>query len=70
MAVKNFVYFRQDWFSRMVAGIKKTFFCHFWPNLDKHFATHPQKAQIRNSLNSILVNKAVYYYQLCYFKTD
>ena len=54
MAVKNFV-FRQNWVGRKVAGIKKTFFGHFWPNLDPHFG--PQKAQIRNLLNRILVKK-------------
>ena len=52
MVVKNFVFnFRQDWVDRKVAGMKKIYFCHFWPYLD------PQKAQIRNFLNSILIKK-------------
>ena len=53
MAVKNFV-FRQNWVGRKMAGMKKTFFAIFKPTW-----THilPQKAQIRNSWNSILVKK-------------
>ena len=53
MAVKNFI-FRQNWVGRKVAGIKKTFF----PFLTQPGPTFwPQKAQIRNSLNRILVKK-------------
>ena len=43
MAIKNFV-FRQNRVGRKVAGMKKTTFC-------------PQKDQIMNSLNRILVEK-------------
>ena len=53
MVVKNFV-FRQDWVGRKVAGMKKPFL----PFLTQPGPTFwPQKTQIRNSLNSILVKK-------------
>ena len=53
MAVKNFV-FRQNWVGRKVAGMKKTFFANFEPTWTHILAI---KAQIRNSLNIILVKK-------------
>ena len=58
MAVKNFV-FRQNWVGRKVAGMKKTFFAIFDPRCGPTF--WPQKAQIRNYLNSILVKKDINY---------
>ena len=61
MAVKNFV-FRQNWVGRKVAGMKKTFLPFLTQSGPKFW---PQKAQIRNSLNSILVKKNriyIYYY--------
>ena len=52
MALKNFL-FRQNWVGRKVAGMKT-----FFPFLTQPGPTlWPQKAQIRNSLNSILVKK-------------
>ena len=54
MAVKNFV-FRGKWVGGKVAGMKTTYFAIFDPTWTHIFC--PQKAQIRNSLNSILVNK-------------
>ena len=53
MAVKNFV-FRENWVGSKVAGIKTTFITIFDPTW-----THilDQKAQIKDSLNSILVKK-------------
>ena len=53
MAIKNFV-FRQNWFGRKVAGIKKSFLVIFDPTWTSILAP---KAQIRNSLNNILVKK-------------
>ena len=52
MAVKNFV-FRQYWIGRKVAGMKKTFLAIFDPTWTH--IMNSQKAQIWNSLNSILV---------------
>ena len=58
MAVKNFV-FRQNWVGRKVAGMKKTlFFVIFDPTWATFFY---QKAQIRTSLNSILIKKGINY---------
>ena len=54
MAVKNFV-FRENWVGSKVAGVKTTFFAIFEPNLDPRFGS--KKAQIRNSLYTILVKK-------------
>ena len=54
MIVKNFV-FRQDWFGRKVAGLKKKTFLPFLTQPGPIF--WPKKAQIRNFLNSILVQK-------------
>ena len=54
MAVKNFV-FRQNWIGRKVAGMKKTFLAIFDPTWTH--IRNSQKAQIWNSLNSILVKK-------------
>ena len=53
MAAKNFD-FRENWVGSKVTGMK-TFFCHFWSNLDPHFGT--KNTLIRNYLNSILVKK-------------
>ena len=54
MAVKNSV-FRENWVGINVASMKTTFFLPF---LCQHGPTFcPQKAQIRNSLNNILVKK-------------
>ena len=53
MAVKNY-FFRQNWVGRKVAGMKKSFFAIFERIWTQFWA---QKAQIRNSLNSILVKK-------------
>ena len=53
MAVSN-IAFRKNWGSSKVAGMKKPFL----PFLTQPGPTFwPQKAQIRNSLNSILVKK-------------
>ena len=41
MVVKNFV-FSQDWVGIKVAGMKKTFFCHF-PKLNPHFGPKKPK---------------------------
>ena len=58
MAVKNFV-FRQNWVGRKEAGMKKkTFVAIFDPTWTQILA---QKAQIRNSLNSIFVKKDINY---------
>ena len=54
MATKNFV-FRQNWVGRKVAGMKKNFFSPIFNPNWSHIVT--PKAQIRNSLNSILVKK-------------
>ena len=54
MVVKNFV-FRQDWVGRKVAGMKKNLFLPFLTQPGPTF--WPQKAQINNSLRSILVKK-------------
>ena len=53
MAVKNFI-FRQNWVDRKVTGMK-IFFLTFLTRLRPTFWS--QKAQVRNSLNSILVKK-------------
>ena len=57
MAVKKFA-FRQNWVSRKVVGTKKTFFAIFDPTW---IDILPQKAQIRVSLNHILVKKDINY---------
>ena len=55
MAVKNFV-FRQNWVDSKVAGMKKNLL------LTQPGPTcWPQKAQIRNSLNNILIKKDSHY---------
>ena len=55
MAVKNVVFARQNWVGRKVVGMKKNFFLPFLTQPGPTF--WPHKAQIRNSLNSILVKK-------------
>ena len=53
MAVKNFI-FRENWVGIKVVGMKQPFL----PFLTQPGPTFwPQKAQIRNSLNSILVKE-------------
>ena len=54
MANKSFV-FRENWVGSKLAGMKTTFFLPFLTQPGPKF--WPQKAQIRNSLNSILVKK-------------
>ena len=63
MAVKIFV-FRENWLVSKVTGMKTIFF-PFLTQAGPTFWSH--NAQIRNSLNSILVKK---YSQFCDFKTD
>ena len=58
MAVKNFV-FRKNWVDRKIAGMKKK---PISPFLTQHGPAYwPQMAQIRNSLNNILVKKDINY---------
>ena len=70
MALKNFA-FRENWVVSEVAGMKIAFFAIFDPTW-----THKvQKAQIRNSLNRILIfnpleRQNLYHYQVCDIKTD
>ena len=52
MAIKNFV-FRENWVSSKVAGMKTTFLTKSGPT----FWT--EKAQLMDSLNSILVKKDI-----------
>ena len=54
MAVKNFV-LRENSVDNKVAGMKATFFAIFDRKMDPYLG--PQKTQIRNSFNSILVKK-------------
>ena len=69
MAVKNFV-FKENWVGSKVAGMKTAFFAIFDPTWPRPIIW-PQKTQIRNSLNSILIKEGkLYYYQFCDFKTD
>ena len=55
MAVKNVVFTRPNWVGRKVVGMKKKLFLPFLTKPGPTF--WPHKAQIRNSLNSILVKK-------------
>ena len=57
MAVKNFV-FRENWVGSKVPGMKTVFFAIFDPTWTQYW---PNKARIRNSLNSILVKKGTNY---------
>ena len=52
MAVKNFD-FRKNWVESEVASMKIAFFCHFWPNLDPHFApkTSPNIGFLKQNFN-------------------
>ena len=70
MADKNFV-FRQDWVGKKVAGMKKTFFCHFWLNLDPHFGPkRPKYKEFLKQRFSILERQKFYYYEFCNFKNN
>ena len=57
MAVRNFV-FRQNWVGRKVVGTKKKTFFPFLTQLGPP-RFWPQKTQIRESLNSILVKTEI-----------
>ena len=73
MVLENF-FFRENWVGSEVAGMKIAFLAIFDPSLmDQHFG--PQKTQIWNSLNRILIfnpleRQKLYYYQICDLKTD